>query len=285
MAVIVGVDGSSGSATSLRWAAATAARRGWSVRAVLAWGYLDQHHAGLPTFDPDYGEDDALGALNAFVVDALGDAGGSVEQIAVCDLPARALLDQSVDSELLVVGARGLGGWRGLLLGSVSQACLHHATVPVAVVRENESVADRFGRVVVGVDGSATSVAALEWAVAEAATRGAQLEVVHSWQMVIGGPSPYAVAIDPAPLEEAAQFVLDDTISKVDTSALAAEPIRTLAAGSARGTLLDAATEADLVVVGARGVGGFRGMLIGSVSHAVARHAECPVVVIPAVDA
>ncbi len=284
MAVIVGVDGSSGAASSLRWARSLSTRREWPLRAVLAWGYLDQHHAGLPTFDPNYGDDDAAAALDAFVVEALGDDAAGVEKVAVCDLPARALLEQASDGDVLVVGARGLGGWKGLLLGSVSQHVLHHATVPVAVVREGESAERGHGRVVVGIDGSATSVGALEWAVAEAASRGAQLEVVHSWQMVIAGPSPYAVALDPQPFEDSARFILDDTIAKVDLGALASEPIRTVAAGSARSTLLDAAEQADLLVVGARGMGGFRGMLLGSVSHAVAQHAACPVVVTPAIS-
>lgn len=284
MAVIVGVDGSSGAASSLRWARSLSTRREWPLRAVLAWGYLDQHHAGLPTFDPNYGDDDAAAALDAFVVEALGDDAAGVEKVAVCDLPARALLEQASDGDVLVVGARGLGGWKGLLLGSVSQHVLHHATVPVAVVREGESAERGHGRVVVGIDGSATSVGALEWAVAEAASRGAQLEVVHSWQMVIAGPSPYAVALDPQPFEDSARFILDDTIAKVDLGALASEPIRTVAAGSARSTLLDAAEQADLLVVGARGMGGFRGMLLGSVSHAVAQHAKCPVVVTPAIS-
>lgn len=282
--VVVGVDGSDGAGSSLRWAVTVGERRNWPVRAVLAWGYLDQHSVGLPTFNPDYGEPEAKEALAAFVTEALGERGAALEQVVVNDLPARALLDQTDGAELLIVGARGLGGWRGLLMGSVSQHCLHHAEVPVAVIREDVSTRRTFGRVVVGVDGSETSVAALEWAVAEAASRGAQLEVVHTWQMVVG-PSPYVVAMDPAPYEDAAAQVVDTVLGRVDTSALGSEIIRTIVPGSARATLIEAAAEADLAVVGARGMGGFRGMLLGSVSHSLARHAESPVVVIPAAAA
>jgi len=278
--VVVGVDGSDGATSSLQWAVGVGDRRGWPVRAVLAWGYLDQHSVGLPTFNPDYGEPEAKAALAAFVAEAVGEDVGGIEQAVVNDLPARALLDQTDGAELLIVGARGLGGWRGLLMGSVSQHCLHHSEVPVAVVREDVSTRRTFGRVVVGVDGSETSAAALEWAVAEAASRGAQLEVVHTWQLVVG-PSPY-VAMDPEPYEDAARGVMDEVLARVDTSVLGAEVIRTVVPGSARATLIDAASEADLAVVGARGMGGFRGMLLGSVSHALARHAACPVVVIPA---
>jgi nucleotide-binding universal stress UspA family protein len=279
---VVGVDGSSGGAHALRWAVAEGQHRGRPVVAVLAWGYLDQHAAGLPVFDPDYGEPDARRALAVFVDEALGEGSSGVgEQRVVCDLPARALLEAAEDADLLVVGARGLGGFRGLLLGSVSQHCLHHSPVPVAVVRE-EDPRPETGRVVVGIDASETARHALEWAVAEAAARGAELEVVHGWQAPYLGGYPYAMPLDPAPYEEAAIATVDHALGEVDVAALASPPIRTIAAGGARSGLLDASRRADLIVVGARGIGGFRGMLLGSISHAVARHAECPVVVVPA---
>jgi nucleotide-binding universal stress UspA family protein len=192
------------------------------------------------------------------------------------------VLDAAKDVDLVVVGARGLGGFRGLLVGSVSQQILHHSPVPVAVIRSSSrSTDDGPPRVVVGVDGSDTARRALEWAVAEAASRSAELEVVHSYTVPYLGGYPYAEPMDPAPFQEAAAKILDDALDHVDTSALPGAPIRKLTLGGARPGLLDAAQAADLLVVGARGVGGFRGMLLGSVSHAVAQHATCPVVVIP----
>jgi nucleotide-binding universal stress UspA family protein len=136
--IVVGVDESAGAAAALRWAMTEAEARGWSPRAVLAWGYLDQHHATPgQSFDPAYGEADAQAALDAIVAEVVGSArAATVDRKLVNDLPARALLDASEGADLLVVGARGLGGFRGLLLGSVSQQCLHHATCSVAVVRE-----------------------------------------------------------------------------------------------------------------------------------------------------
>lgn len=135
--VVVGVDGSDQARDAVRWAADEAAHRATELTAVLAWGLLDQKHAaGDDKFDPDYGSDDATAVLRDALADALGpDVPATVTASAVNDLPASALLDASRGAELLVVGARGLGGFRELLLGSVSHRCLVHATCPTVVVR------------------------------------------------------------------------------------------------------------------------------------------------------
>ncbi|HET7720992.1 MAG TPA: universal stress protein, partial [Acidimicrobiales bacterium] len=134
--IVVGVDGSEGAATALRWAVEEGRIRGWPVTAVAAWALLDQRHVEPDApFDPDYGADDAAAALAAHVSDALGpERSALVSRRTVNDLPATALLQAAEGADLLVVGARGLGGFKGLLLGSVSQHCLHHAPCPVAVV-------------------------------------------------------------------------------------------------------------------------------------------------------
>lgn len=130
--VVVGVDGSDGARRALQWAAEEARLRGARLRAVHVWSYLDQ--AG-EAFDPTYGEDDARQFLDEVVAGIGDDAGGlDIERTAVCDLPARGLLDAAGDADLLVVGARGMGGFRGLLLGSVSQQVAQHAPCPVVIV-------------------------------------------------------------------------------------------------------------------------------------------------------
>jgi nucleotide-binding universal stress UspA family protein len=250
------------------------------VTAVLAWGFLDQHHADPDTtFHPDYDADDAQAAADAYVARALGpDAAGAVQRVAVCGLTAQTLLEASADAALLVVGARGLGGVQGLLLGSVSQQCLHHTTPPIAVVRTTDATTEgeTMERIVVGVDGSDTARRALSWAVAEARLRGATLEVMP----YIAG-YPYAgVGFDPATFEKDAQTTLDSIVDGTDTSGVP-QVERTLAVGDAASALLSRAADADLVVVGSRGLGGFTGLLLGSVSHHVTHHATCPVVVVP----
>src|SRR5688500_12436966 len=182
--IVVGVDGSKSAAEALAWAVREADLHGWPITAVLAWGFLDQHHTvGGERLDPAYGEGDALAALDAYIERAIGLARScSVQRQVVCDLAASGLLDASAGASLLVVGARGLGGFKGLLLGSVSQHCLHHATCPVAVVRHYDAATDEgvVERIVVGVDASATSRHALTWAIEEARRGDASLEVVHA---------------------------------------------------------------------------------------------------------
>jgi nucleotide-binding universal stress UspA family protein len=279
--IVVGMDESEGAAQALRWAVGEGAGRGWQVRAVLAWNFLDQHQpeAG-DTFDPGYDEEAARRALAAVVERAVGaEAAGDVEQEVVCDLPARALIERSADADLLVVGARGLGGFKSLLLGSVSTQCLHHASCPVAVVRAGtDPVRHVIERIVVGVDGSPAAQRALRWALDLARPGHAEVEVVHAWQpAVLGGPFASAM-IEVETGNEAARRTLDEAIAAEDTGV---DVTRNVSCSGAAGAILDAASDADLVVVGSRGRGGFAGMLLGSVSHQVAHHAPCPVVVVP----
>ena len=103
-----------------------------------------------------------------------------IEKILVRDTATRALLETAKGADLLVVGSRGHGGFSGLLLGSVSNQCVHHAPCPVTVVRETVD-SSRRTRIVVGVDGSACGAEALTWAIAEAAARQQPLVALAAW--------------------------------------------------------------------------------------------------------
>jgi nucleotide-binding universal stress UspA family protein len=131
--VIVGADGSEDSRRAIRWAAEEAKFRGAVLEVVHAWTLLGQPDDG--TFNPTYGEDEARQFLDA-ELDAVGDAldGVDVERTVVCDLGAPALIDAGKRADLLVVGSRGRGGFRGLLLGSVSSQVVQHAPCAVAVI-------------------------------------------------------------------------------------------------------------------------------------------------------
>lgn len=284
--IVVGMDGSEAGAHAVAWAAREANLRGETLVAVLAWGFLDQYHATVgERFKPDYGADDARAALDTYLAGAVGpEVAERVERRVVCDLAAPALLEASAGASLLVVGARGLGGFRGPLLGSVSQRCLHHARCPVAVVR-HDGVApreDSSGRVVVGTDGSDTARRAVRWAIEEARLRDASLEVVHAWRLPYVSGYPYMVPeFDPAAFEATAGRTLDAAIDGEDTTGLTGPVKRTLVNGGAAAAVLQTAEGADVVVVGSHGLGGFKGLLMGSVSHQVAHHAPCAVVVVP----
>jgi len=136
------------------------------------------------------------------------------------------------------------------------------------------------GRITVGVDASEDSVRALRWAIDEARLRDAELELVHAY------PSPELVALPAVvtlpsdeELKSGADAVIDDALAAVDDAG-EVTIIRTVRSGGAASVLCEAAEGADLLVVGARGLGGFRGLLLGSVSHQVVAHAPCPVVVV-----
>ena len=140
-------------------------------------------------------------------------------------------------------------------------------------------------RIVVGIDGSEASRRALNWALEKARRRQCQVDAVHAWQPPYLVGYPYAGS-EPGPVtyEQAAKETLDGVVDGADTSGLAAPVSRILRLGHPAETVVDQAKGADLVVVGSRGLGGFRGLLLGSVSQQVAHHAPCPVVIVPAED-
>jgi nucleotide-binding universal stress UspA family protein len=145
---------------------------------------------------------------------------------------------------------------------------------------------DTTSRIVVGVDGSDGARRALEWAVAEARLRGARLVAVHTWEMpplgISAGPFDPPTPLDPDLLqrvEAAAGELLERELNAVDVSGLEVE--KRVEPRNPADALLDAGREADLLVVGTRGHGGFTGLLLGSVSQQVSHHAPCPVVIVP----
>lgn len=275
--ILIGLDGSPGAATALRWAVHEGAIRRLPVTALLAWNYLDQRG----DFNPDYGEKDAREELATAVEQAVGTAAAAdVQQQVVADLPARALLEASADADLLVVGARGLGGFRRLTLGSVSEQVLHHARCPVAVIHASADTLDEGAeRIVVGFDGSDSSRQAFRWALAEARARQAPLRLVHAWQpAAVGGNAFLPVASETDAMAEVADRMLTAAIAAEVTEGITVE--RRQACAAPAGLLLEEAGDAALVVVGSRGRGGFAELLLGSVSHQVAHHSPVPVVVL-----
>jgi nucleotide-binding universal stress UspA family protein len=279
--IVVGVDESTYARAAMRWAVGHAAVHHAHVHAVMAWGFIDQHHLEPDAaIDPHYDATVATKVLTDLVARAVG-ADQSIRTTAVNDLPARALLETAAadDAELLVVGARGMGGFKALTLGSVSRQVLHGARCPVAVIRDD---ATRTGEpIVVGIDGSAHARRALAWAVEHA--RLAQLPVValYAFQLPYSPTGLYLPAPDIGELGADGERFLAQQLEGIDTTGLVV-PIESRAVADRAGAaLVDASSVASLVVVGSRGHGRLASTVLGSVSDQVSHHAMCPVVVVP----
>lgn len=137
--------------------------------------------------------------------------------------------------------------------------------------------------IVTGVDGSQESKAALHWALEEAKLRGTDVRVFHAWLM----PAPagwmdyYATTLpDPAPFQEGAEKFLSEFLANAAPETEGVRIEGTAVQGSAAETLINASKNAELLVVGSRGQGGFRSLVLGSVSQQCAQHASCPVVIV-----
>ena len=136
--------------------------------------------------------------------------------------------------------------------------------------------------IVVGVDGSATSVDALRWAHEEAAHHGASLTVVAAWHaptLPISPPGAFEEHYESLPRQGALEM-LDGLVSGLEDRDPAVDVRTSIEEGNPAEVLIERSKESDLLVVGSRGHGGFAGMLLGSVSHHLVAHAHCAVVVV-----
>jgi nucleotide-binding universal stress UspA family protein len=139
--IVVGIDGSDRSKMALRWALEEARLRGASMRVVYAWNEYPMVIPGGPVlpYDPEELKRSAQELVERLVEETLGTPQDvEITAVALLGPAAGVLVDAAVGAEMLVVGSRGHGGFAGLLLGSVSQQCVHHAPCPVVIVRGTE---------------------------------------------------------------------------------------------------------------------------------------------------
>jgi nucleotide-binding universal stress UspA family protein len=286
-AIIVGADGSDHSLRAVEWATEEAARRRLPLRILYAeapWLY-------------DVPVDPRLGAVRKWLLSggrevlekALAtardrDPDVEVRTEAVPGPAARILLEEARNAAMVVLGGRGAGTLAGLLLGSTALQVVTHSPVPAVIVRNLEPAVRR--EVAVGVDGSEPAGSAIEFAFEEAGLRQARLRVVHVWShpASYGPGSMQPLVYDPQIMAEEESRALNDALDvwrekypdvEVVSEVVQGGPARILGAVSAR---------ADLLVVGTRGRGGFTGLLLGSVSHALLHYAHCPVAVVPSAE-
>jgi len=280
--VVAGVDGSDHGREALRFALSEAALRGARVTAVRAWSIPPLTTTGvgiMPAYQVvrDGLAEGTAAELAQSVEEASSEA--SVEVEVVQGDAAGALVERSAGAALVVVGSRGRGSVAGPLLGSVSQGVLHHAQCPVAVVHKAERALG--SRVVVGVDGSPGASGAIQWAFAEAKLRSVPVHAVSAyeepWTLAAAGFSSAEIAFE-------YRNALAGDAGRVVEEVRAAAPEGVEVTGevvlaSAGRALVDIAGD-DLLVVGSRGRGGFKSLLLGSVSLHCAANARGVAVVV-----
>ncbi|MFD3688341.1 universal stress protein [Nocardiopsis sp. NPDC058631] len=288
-AVVVGVDDSSASRAALAWATGEASRRGVQLRIV--------HGMGLPVaFGLGAVADRSLSEEVRETAHGLLTASAEYVRrtrpevdVATVLRPqdaCTALLDEAGHEDVVVVGSRGHGWIRSAVPGSVCVRTSSHAPCPVVVVPDTGEPAPHRGRLVVGVDGSDVSRRALRFALGEALLTGSEVVVVNSWEMPLAADSASLTAEAQSPHEgvfdrRSGELVAGLLAEEVDerTAHLDIRAVRVRAAPVK--ALLDAAADADLLVVGSRGLGGVRGLVMGSVSQGVIHRSGVPVAVLP----
>jgi nucleotide-binding universal stress UspA family protein len=279
--VTVGIDGSGAAERALGWAASEAVLR----HAPLDVVHVSQFITVPPGVPPATSMNAAMAEERqkwldeaATVVKAVAPE-VAVSTTLIDDQVLRALTTRSSQAQLLVLGSRGRGGFTELLAGAVAVALSAHARCPVAIVRG--SIPDPTSPVVVGIDGSATSDAALAFAVDEASLRSVPLVAYHVWSdnSHLPGVQGQPFVLDWNAIREAEENVLTERLAGVQDRYPEVEIRRVVERDRPAHGLIRQSARAQLVVVGSRGRGGLTGMLLGSTSHALIHHAACPVVV------
>jgi nucleotide-binding universal stress UspA family protein len=282
--VLAGVDGSEDSRTALRWAAVLADALRLPLRVLWAWQYpidavLTVGKIELPS--PVRFDELVERQLSDLVAEVLGDRAVDVVLEVRRGSAAAALLDTAKNGPAtIVVGSRGLGGFKGLLLGSVSRQLAEHAPCPITIVRHMAPVPPvRLETIVAGTDGSEDAARGLRYAADIASKAGAELVVAHAT-----GPRQAAYPLGVPP-----QADLDVRWERVEEWC---DPLRAMGVdyeiavveGDTRMALLDLARDraADLLVIGSRGHGPVGQLLLGSVATSLAQHSELPLTIVPA---
>ncbi|TMQ87481.1 universal stress protein [Actinomadura soli] len=277
--VLVGFDGSPAAERALRWAATEASLRGVPLQMCHAWNWP------YPQRPEDRDAVQIVRRMGALTLDdgvqlaRKAVPGLDVRPVLLKGTPPGALLAASADAALIVVGARGTGGFHRLPLGSTAVHVPAHADRPVVVVPAHER-ARTAKKIVVGIDGSPASEAALRLALREARLRDASVTLVCAWWDPATLPGPDRLPFtDPQVVKEQAKARFTSAVGPclVDYPDVAVEDRFVMQ--RAHRVLIDNARDAMLLVVGDRGIGSSPTTLLGAVTRAVLHEAPCPVAI------
>ena len=281
--IIVGVDGSAPSKVAVDWAAREASMRelpltviyinpspvvAADIRMPVSLTERVEKHGQAVLREARSTAEDAAEGSNPIRIDT--------EMVSAAVLPT--LIDRSKDADMIVVGCRGLGAIGRRLLGSVSSGLLHHAHCPVAVIHDEDPMMPHPSEapVVVGIDGSPAAEQATAIAFDEASRRGVDLVAVHAWSDFPAFELPPTGSED---LEKEAEETLGERLAGWQERYPDVSVRRVVSLDKPAHQLLEQSESAQLTVLGSHGRGGFAGMLLGSVSSAVAQSARMPVIV------
>jgi nucleotide-binding universal stress UspA family protein len=287
--VIAAVDGSAVSYHAAAWAAAEAALHSCRLHLVTSVSVPYGYGPGPMFTDAGAGADadwlrvDGERILTEATRIARLAAPGHVPEITseVSWSPIVAdLIERSGHARMLVLGSRGAGALQRNLLGSVSTSVLRHVHCPVVVIHEHSAIdaVSVTQPVLVGIDGSSNSMAALALAFEEASLRKVGLKALHAWSDTSGREVPVPGWEDT--LRGTEDALLAESLAGWSERYPDVEVHRILVRDRPVRALLDEAETAQLVVVGSHGRGGFAGMLLGATSNALVQSTECPTIVV-----
>jgi nucleotide-binding universal stress UspA family protein len=285
--IVAAVEAMPAAKVGLEWAAEEALRRQLPLRVVHALDWPAGAYRSPETPEPWQTWDSVFRAAGERVLEeARAYAAARHPDLDVSahlgdGAPRLVLREQAEHAAMIVLGSRRLSSVQEVLTtGSIAVPVIAHSPCPVVVVREPEH-ATQPPFVVVGVDGSAFSQAALEYAFSAASLRAAVLVAVYAWRSAVLNMRGATVVHDRRATEEQHRLLLAESLAgwteKYPDVAVRRQPVH----GHPVQALTEASRDALALVVGSRGRGGFAGSLLGSVSQGVVHHARCPVVVVP----
>lgn len=281
--VVVGVDGSDESLVAVDLAARMAADRSRALRVVHAFIWPELR-APLGPYEGGPAEGGLANEAKSIVDAAVSRARDSGRDLTVTGdvvvgAPATVLIAEARSAAMVVLGDRGLGGFSGLLIGSVAIQVSAHASCAVVVAKGDIG---RAADVVVGVDGSSEAALALRFGLEEASLRGVGLRALHAFRHPATGKDEENLPLiyDADQVREQGATLLAAAVAQCGEHYPQVTIKQDLVRERAAHALIRASASAGCVVVGSRGRGGFLGLVLGSVSHAVLHHAQCPVAIV-----